>query len=133
MLYEDAICAVAGSHHPLTQCQNLRLAELTHYPWIFPLRDSPARATLEQHLHKQGLELPTNLTESLSLITNIGLLQGSDTIMFIPLTAARHFAGLGLLTILKTPALGSFGRVGYSVKADHSLPPATQLFIGCLA
>ena len=132
ILYEDSICAVARAHHPLTQGRDLHLADLTGYPWIFPLHDSPSRALLERHLHEQGLKVPDNLTESLSLVTNIGLLQGSDTIMFIPLTAARHFAGLGLLTILQTPHLGSFGQVGYSVKAEHSLPPATQLFIRCL-
>lgn len=133
VLYSDTICAVAGAHHPLTRRKQLHLADLTTYPWIFPLKDSPARATLERHLHELKLAVPANLTESLSLVTNIGLLQGSDSIMFIPLSAARHFARLRLLTILKLPHLGDFGQVGYSVKADHSLPPATQLFIRCLS
>ncbi len=133
ILYEDAICAVAGAHHPLTKQRKLQLADLTDYPWIFPLHDSPARALLERHLHEQGLTVPDNLTESLSLVTNIGMLQGSDTVMFIPLTAARHFSRLRLLTILKTPPLGAFGQVGYSVKSEHNLPPATQLFIRCLS
>jgi len=144
MLYEDTICAVAGKHHPLAQAQRasrpnarrkprsnpLLLTQLGDYPWILPLHNSPARVTLERHLHEHGLvKRPTNLTESLSIVTNIGLLQGSDMVMFMPLTAARHFARLGLLVILHTPPIGSFGQVGYSVKADYTLTPATQLFI----
>jgi len=131
-LYTDTLCAVAGKHHPLLSHQRLQLAQLSEYPWIFPLRNSPARATLERHLFEQGLTLPANLTESLSIITNIGLLQGSEAVMFMPQTAARHFARLGLLAILNLPHIGSFGQIGYSVKADYSLPPATQLFILCL-
>jgi len=154
LLYEDTICAVAGKHHPLARSQPknrqkspsrsrsnpqgqsrptlLPLARLGDYPWILPLRTSPARATLERCLHEQGLRPPADLTESLSIVTNIGLLQGSDAVMFMPLTAARHYARLGLLGLLNVPPIGSFGQVGYSVKADYTLPPATQLFIRCL-
>ncbi|NYT70448.1 LysR family transcriptional regulator [Pusillimonas noertemannii] len=132
VLYPDEICVVAGRKHPLARRKGLGLPDLLGYPWILPLRESPARAMTEKLLQDTGLSMPRNITESLSLVTNIGLLQDSASILFMPLAAARHFQRLGLVAILNVGQLGKFGDVGYTVRADRLPTPATQRFMECL-
>ncbi len=132
VLYPDEICVVAGRKHPLARRKGLGLPDLLGYPWVLPLRESPARAMTEKLLQDTGLNMPRNITESLSLVTNIGLLQDSASILFMPLAAARHFQRLGLVAILNVGRLGKFGDVGYTVRADRLPTPATQRFMECL-
>jgi len=132
VLYPDEICVVAGRRHPLAEQKGLRLLDLLDFPWVLPLQESPTRAITEKLLHDSGLSMPRNITESLSLVTNIGLLQDSASILFMPLAAARHFQRLGLVAILDVGQLGKFGDVGYTIRADRLPTPATQRFIDCL-
>src|SRR5690606_22999819 len=70
VLYPDEICIVAGRRHPLAERKDLRLHDLLNFPWVLPLHESPARATIEKLLQACGLNMPRNITESLSLVTN---------------------------------------------------------------
>jgi DNA-binding transcriptional LysR family regulator len=132
VLYPDEMCVVAGQGHPIAQRKNLRLPDLLEYPWIFPLQESPARLLVDQLFQDAGIALPKNITESLSLLTNIGLLQDSSTIVLMPRAVAQHFVHLGVLSILDLGNVGKFGNVGYSTRADRIPAPAAQFFIECL-
>lgn len=132
MLYREALCAVVGCKHPLAGAADIKLADLLDWPWIFPLQVSPARLTAEHLFRDAGLELPTNVVESLSVLTNIGLMHGSPSISLMPLAAAEHFASLNLLSILQLGELGDFGDIGYSIRGDHAPTPAAQAMIECL-
>ncbi|MQR00831.1 LysR substrate-binding domain-containing protein [Glaciimonas soli] len=132
MLYNEAMCAVVGCQHPLLQRPDIRLPDLLEWPWIFPLQASPARLTAEHLFLDAGLSMPINIVESLSLLTNIGLMQDSPSISLMPRDVAQHFARLGLLAILDLGDLGKFGDIGYSVRAERAPTPAAHLFIECL-
>lgn len=132
VLYREAMCAVAGCLHPLVSRSDIRLSDLLEWPWILPLPESPARLTAENLFLNAGLSMPTNVVESLSLLTNIGLMQDSPSISLMPRAVAEHFAKLGLLAILNLGDLGKFGDIGYSVRADRAPTPAAHLFIECL-
>lgn len=133
VLYPDEMCAVAGQQHPVLQRQQVSLADLTGYPWIFPLQESPARMLFEQLFQEAGIALPGNVTESLSLLTNISLLQDAATLMLMPRAVAQHFVPFGMLSIVELGKLGEFGNVGYSIRTDRGATPAAQFFIDCLA
>jgi len=75
VLYREALCAVTGCKHPLAPRHDIELRDLLDWPWIFPLQASPARLTAEHLFLDAGLSLPVNVVESLSLLTNIGLMQ----------------------------------------------------------
>ena len=68
------------------------------------------------------MRLPTRHVESLSLLTNIGILMHSDALALMPYDAAAQFLAMGVLT--PTDAFGAFGDVGYSIRADRPLTPA---------
>ncbi|NUU04105.1 LysR family transcriptional regulator [Herbaspirillum robiniae] len=131
-LYREALCAVVGCKHPLAGVADVKLADLLDWPWIFPLQVSPARLTAEHLFRDAGLELPTNVVESLSVLTNIGLMHDSPSISLMPRAAAEHFAGLNLLSILALGELGDFGDIGYSIRSDRDPTPAAQAMIKCL-
>ncbi|EJL92657.1 transcriptional regulator [Herbaspirillum sp. CF444] len=135
VLYREALCAVAGCRHPLAKRADIQLSDLLDWPWIFPLQGSPARLTTERLFLDAGLGMPTNVVESQSVLTNIGLMQDSPSISLMPRAAARHFANLNLLSILALGdlgALGDSGDIGYSIRTDREPTPAAQAFIACL-
>ena len=70
--------------------------------------------------------------ESLSLLTNIGVLMHSDALALLPYDAAAPFLATGMLARLPTNAFGAFGDVGYSVRADRPLSPACQRLVDYL-
>ena len=132
MLYSEALCAMTGVAHPLAKQRDIRLTDLLDWPWIFPLQISPARLTAEHLFRDACLSIPTNVVESLSLLTNIGLMHDSPSISLMPRAVAQHFSQLGLLAILELGDLGEFGDIGYSIRTDRAPTPAAQAFINCL-
>ncbi len=132
-LFPEALCAVVWSEHPLARQASVALPDLMAWPWVLPPMESPARLTAERLFSDAGLPMPANIVESLSLLTNIGLLQAMQAINLMPRAVAQHFAQLKLLSILDMGDIGSFGRIGYSVREDRASTPAAAFFIQCLA
>jgi len=132
VLYEEALCAVVWNEHPLTQQKKIPLRELLDWPWILPVMESPARLTAEKLFLDAGLNMPGNIVESLSLLTNIGLMQAMQAITLMPRAVAQHFAQMKLLSTLELGDIGQFGKIGYSVRAGKATTPAAVHFIQCL-
>ncbi|RWA56105.1 hypothetical protein AU476_04545 [Cupriavidus sp. UYMSc13B] len=132
VLVEEALCVVVGRHHSLAGEVPVPLAELLTYRWIFPLAESPTRAVVERMFHRAGLPLPGRVIESLSLLTNLGLLLATDTVGILPAAAAREFARRGLLQIVPVREPLEFGPVGFSVRTGQPLTPAAQRLVDCL-
>jgi DNA-binding transcriptional LysR family regulator len=128
-LYDEQLYAVVGSHHPLADATRLELAALMDFPWILPSSASPLRTAVEQTFRKTGLGLPPRHLESLSLLTNIGILLRGQAIALMPHDAAEQFLHPGLLKRLPIDTFGQFGQVGYSVRAHRQLTPACQCLI----
>ena len=70
--------------------------------------------------------------ESLSVLTNLGLLIESPRVAVMPHVAAKQFERAGLLRILDIPETGSFGTVGYSVRSNKEMSPVCEAFVACL-
>ncbi len=131
-LYREDLCLVVGAKHPLASVQSVDLAELIDHIWILPSPASPLRASVERTFFDAGLRLPARHIESLSLLTNIGVLINSDALALIPHDAAAQFLAMGVLVRLPTHVFGAFGDVGYSVRADRALTPACQRLVDYL-
>lgn len=130
-LYHEQLVLVTRVAHPIHQVAD-RLTGLTQYPWILPTPTSPVRRVVEQFFIQQGLALPTNRVESLSLLTNVSLLQCSDSLSFMPRAAAQPFLQAGVLNVVSLEDLPSFGTIGYSLKQDRPLSLSVQHFIDAL-
>ncbi|MFL9934221.1 LysR family transcriptional regulator [Paraburkholderia sp. RL18-103-BIB-C] len=132
VLYEDALYVVAGSEHPLAGRRALGLHELQSYPWIIPPRESLVRVKIDRLFTSAGLQLPADLIESLSPITNMGLLMDQRSLGFMSAGLAQLFLTARLLVRLDVGERWSFGDVGYAIRASRPPSLATQSFIACL-
>ncbi len=128
-LYRESLCLVVGAQHPLATAPDISLADLIDHIWILPAPTSPLRASVERTFFDAGLRLPTRHVESLSLLTNIGILMHSNALALIPYDAAAQFLSMGLLARLPTEVFGDFGDVGYSIRADRPMTPACQRLV----
>ncbi|MFM0005110.1 LysR substrate-binding domain-containing protein [Paraburkholderia dipogonis] len=131
-LYEDLLAVVVGAEHDLASAPISSLNDLARTPWILPTLESPLRRAVERMFRGAGLELPTDLVESMSIFTNLGLLLDSPRVAIMPQVAALQFVRYGLLKILNIRETGSFGAVGFSVRSGKPLTPASEIFIACL-
>ena len=132
VLYTDDITVVVRPDHPLTRRRAVRLAHTVEYPWIVPVGESPVRHIVNACFHAEKLDSPGDIVESLSILTNIGLLGRIDAVTMLPRTAAERFEHEGTVKILPIKGLAPFGDVGISTWKDRELPPAARRFLQCL-
>jgi DNA-binding transcriptional LysR family regulator len=131
-LFDDSLVVVVGANHDLARAPIKSLNDLAHAPWILPTRESPVRLSIERMFRGAGLELPTDLVESMSVFTNLGLLLDAPRVAVMPQVAASQFVRWGLLHILDIRETGSFGTIGFSVRSSKTLTPACEAFVECL-
>lgn len=128
-LYREALRIVVGRHHPLARRRKVTLAQLHGFDWVVPTPESAAYPSVQAFFSQAGLALPTRIVESVSILTNLGLLAESRMVALMPQSAAERFARTGWLAILPVPGLGSFGEVGYTLCAEREPTAATNRFL----
>ena len=131
-LFTEHFSLVVRSGHPLTGISPLSLADTLRWPWILPVPESPSRLVADRLFAEAGQPLPSNRVESLSLLTNVGLLLHGDACALVPRGALELFAAGGQLVELSLPGVGHFGDVGFSVRAGKLLTPAASLLVVAL-
>jgi len=131
-LFEDSLSIVVGRDHDIAKANINSLQDVASAPWILPTSDSLLRLTVERLFRAAGLSLPADIVESLSILTNLGLLLEAPRVAVMPEAVARQFVRAGLLHILDIPGTGSFGTIGFSTRSNKEMSPACAAFIDCL-
>jgi DNA-binding transcriptional LysR family regulator len=131
-LYREQLCVVGGIHHPLAQRSSSTLAQTLDFPWILPTRDSSLRWTADHMFANAGLPSPTNVVESLSVLTNVALMLDQETIGLMPRSAAQQLSDTGILTILSLADMPEFGDIGCFTFGGRTPAQAVELFQECL-
>lgn len=131
-LYEEPMCIVTKKNHRLTKRKLLRFSSLAKEEWVLPTPDSIYRKRMDEAFRKAGVSPPHPAVESMSVLTNMLLIQESEMLAVIPAKMAKHYANLGELDILtvKPPTLS--GPVGVISVLGRPLTPATTDFIQAL-
>jgi DNA-binding transcriptional LysR family regulator len=132
LLEEDPVVCVAGRHHPLAGQDALEWTALAPFPWIFPPETTAVRLPLEGWLEQQGLSLPVDRIESVSIATNLTLLQESPSIAFMSRDNAQHLAAQGLITILPLELRDVSGPVGALWLRNRSMTAAMRGLLDAL-
>lgn len=125
-LYEENLCAVVGRQHPLASRPTVEAAQLESADWIVPTPASEAIHPTTQFFEVLGMKRPVRIVESVSMLTNLGLLMQSQMIALMPFSVAREFVRLGLLSVLPLGHTSPFGRIGYTVYKGRAPSPATE-------
>lgn len=111
--YEEPMTVVVRRGHPLCSRPHLRLADLAGEAWILPTPETAYRRRLDAAFRQEGVEPPTRLVESLSILTNKTLLQESDLIGVMPVNVARYYASLDSVELLDVALPMPSGPVGF--------------------
>ncbi|MBC3467514.1 LysR family transcriptional regulator [Pseudomonas sp. RW10S2] len=130
-LYDERLSIVGGTRHPLHEQAVLDLADLHSYPWILPPPGSLLRRTVNGLFADANLALPTNVIESLSVLTNVALMQDQKTVGLLPSETARQLSGHGGIRSFNVCTPLHFGGIGCFYANSRNLGPAAKLFREC--
>lgn len=131
-LYNETLCAVVGRQNELASVLSNDWLSQDGLRWIIPPSPTAAGLAARQFFELFNIEPPTQVIESVSIMTNIGILMDSNFIALMPYSVARRFVQLGLLIILPVPGEIALGQIGYTFTKNRALTPATQRFIDAL-
>ena len=126
-LYEDPTVTVVRVGHPLSGRANLSWDELSDYPMILPPKRSLVRAAIDSFMLEQRISVPRRHLESVSTLTNLGVLRNTDSVGFFQRRLARHFAAQGILDVLPLGLPDLSMGVGLIWMADRRLPEGVKL------
>lgn len=131
-LYDETLCAVVGRQHELASTVSHDWLEREGLSWLIPPVNTAAGQSVQLFFDQLQLDRPKRVIESVSIMTNLGILVESSFIALMPYSVARRFVQLGLLTILPLPREISLGKIGYTIAKNRTMSPAVQRLIQAL-
>ncbi len=131
-LYDEGMSVVVGPGHPLARRAKVRVAELHRLEWIVPTPDAVAYPAVRAFFEREGLGMPRRLVESVSILTNLGLLTRRPMVALMPQSVATRLAAAALVVVLPLPGVGPFSTVGYTRRAGRVPNTAMQHLIDAL-
>ncbi|MCQ0092974.1 LysR family transcriptional regulator [Roseovarius sp. M141] len=130
-LGQGRVALVVRAGHPLRGKDALTFDALRPYGWVLPPPDTTLRRQIDQYFVTKGQYVPPVMVESVSFVTNRGLLASSDMICAMPAEAAGIAEGDALVE-LPLPLPFGDGPVGASFRSSTSLPPAAAALLEAL-
>lgn len=132
VLYGDEFRVVCGRKNPLARARRLRLASLADERWILPPPTMPLRQRFDIQFMAQAGVRPHNAIESVSLLTNLSLLQEARMLAVMPADIAHHFALLRLVHVLPLALKDLYGPVAIITRSKRPRTPPMEAFIEVL-
>jgi DNA-binding transcriptional LysR family regulator len=126
-LYEEPTVTVVRNGHPLSGRAVLGWDDLSEYPMILPPAGSLVRAAIDNIMLEQRISVPRRHLESVSTLTNLGVLRKTDSIGFFQRRLAQHFSAQGVLELLPLELPDLSMGVGLIWMADRRLPEGVKL------
>lgn len=131
-LFDDNLCIVARTGHPLFNRRRLRLSDLAAADWILPGPAVAARRSLEGRLAEAGLPAPKVAIEVSSSASHLSsMLLHSDLLSLMGESMLASDAGQGLQALPMSDA--RFSRViGVLTRKDIEPPPLARRLVEIL-
>lgn len=131
-LYADPMVAVVHPGHALARRRKVQWADIATQPCVLPPPWASLRVKLEQQFFAHGLQPPADIVESASFLSQITFLQQRGAVAFMARTVARHFAGQGVVAVLKLPVAVELPPVGLITLRGQRVTPVTAQLVECL-
>ena len=128
-LTEEPVCIVARVGHPLLSRKNLQLQDIVSYPWILPPNGSILRHRFDLMFMRVGMDVPTNVVDTTSLLLVTSLLQQTDSLHVIPVEVAQYFTALNALSILPMELPCKMDAFGIIMQKDSILSPSATILL----
>ncbi|MEO8120524.1 MAG: LysR family transcriptional regulator [Rhodoferax sp.] len=132
MLTDEPVCAVARPGHPLFSGPTPGLRDIAQAGWIVPPAGSVLRHRFDLMFQEDGLQAPTNVIETASLMFTTKMLQQSDMLSVVATDVARYYADHGLLAILPMALPCQMDAFGIITRRDRLLSPAAKVMLRSL-
>ncbi|MBK1782329.1 LysR family transcriptional regulator [Advenella sp. WQ 585] len=129
VFYEDSFVIAVRKEHPLANKPDLEWKDLSNFPMILPTRDAITREIIVDTLLSYNIPIPKQTVESLSTLTNVGMLKESDCFGTIPLEMANFFKKIGVLEILPLTITDIVRKVGLIWHINHEKTPEHEIVI----
>lgn len=112
VLYEEELVLAVRRDHPLTQRRLLDWSVLEQYPVILSPQGTQIRQHIDAFLTQHAIQISRLQVDSSSIMTNVGVLQATDSIAFLSRDVADQFAKDGLLARLPLTLSETRMRIG---------------------
>lgn len=132
-LFEGSSTVVVGARHPLAKRKRLHWNDLADFPWVLPPVGSIPREPLEIALQQNGLAMPSNTIETLSIHVILTYLQSTRAIAVMSKVVAHHYRDLGLMAVLPLHLPNVLRPIGVMWRRDAVLSRSSQQLIRALA
>jgi DNA-binding transcriptional LysR family regulator len=119
-LLEESLEVVARPGHPLTRKRALAWKDAAASEWIVYPQETALRALFEDL---------SGAIETASVVATTMMLERTDMLAVMPRDVAEHYAGRGLVQILKLKVPASLGRIGIVTHKDRKPSPAAVSFL----
>lgn len=123
-LYKDPIVVVVKKGHPLTLKPMITWSDLSDYSMVLPPEFATTRTVIEEFLLYNQVNLSKRYVESLSTLTNIGVLQETESIGFLSGEVAEYFKNAQLVDILPLKMKNIYIDIGLVWFAERNLTPS---------
>jgi len=131
-LAEEFHAIIASGKHPLAGRKGIQLQDLLRQQWILPPPGSLLRDHLTTFFLRRGIPMPTNLVQTQSLPTVIGLLQSSDAVVPLPRDAVQALCDSGALSVLIDGLAVGMSPFGIITHRRHKLSPGAQALLDAI-
>jgi len=125
VLFEDPLCVIAGSNHPLCSKRKVSIRDLADADWVLPGRNFRQRQQLELIFADAGFPPPRTSVEAISLSTVRTLLMESNRLTVASRQRILYEEAAGDLAILPIALPGTRRPIGIVLRRD-ALPSPTQ-------
>ncbi|BAP37897.1 putative LysR family transcriptional regulator [Acinetobacter guillouiae] len=131
-LYKDPIVVVVKKEHPLVTKQDLSWTDLSEFPMVLPPEFATTRIVIEEFLLCHQVNLSKRYVESLSTLTNIGVLLATESIGFLSFQLADYFKKANLVEILPLTMKNIYIDIGLVWYTERTLTPSQLNIISML-
>jgi len=132
VLTQESIALVTGCHHPLASRKRVTWEQLTDFPWVWPPVNTLLRAPLERAFERNGIPLPANRIETLSVHVIRTYLHHTNAIAALAADVSRYYESERMLAVLPIELPGLVRSVGVMWSRQRPLSPAAQALIESL-
>ncbi|MDR3352975.1 MAG: LysR family transcriptional regulator [Zoogloeaceae bacterium] len=100
LLYKDPVVVVVRKDHPLADKPDVTWQDVSHYAMVLPPVFASTRPAIEEFLMRHDVRISRSHVESLSILTNIGVICSSNSAGFLSKQLADYFSRNDSVTIL---------------------------------
>lgn len=131
-LYSESLAFAVRPEHPLLEEENFELARILDYPLMLPIRGSIIRHAAESFLIANGVGLPREYIETISVTFGRAFAHASNAVWIMDSGVMLDDLQAGSLARLPVDAAATEGPVGLTTRIDSSLSAPAQMLMSAV-